>query len=157
MRSLVLIPIPDRSMPNYLSKNNTLGRYFVCGGYTARMDKTYPFRKKIYIVIIFRSCWGAFPFIRWLPFLVDQCAFGWTSNVVLVSDDGGHRPTTWAHKHHLRRRLYLANPGLSFIAGCSGVCVGQEALESILREDAFDTKVMLQVSDCANTPMWRES
>lgn len=84
---------------------------------------------------------------RWRPFLVDQCSLGWTSNVVLTGDcSSGNGPTAWAHAHRLRRRLHLANAGLSFMADCSALCVGREVLDSILRgEDAFESKPMLEV------------
>ena len=78
---------------------------------------------------------------------MDQCSLGWTSNVVLTGDCGsGNGLTAWAHAHRLRRRLHLANAGLSFMADCSALCVGREVLDSILGgEDAFESKPMLQV------------
>lgn len=76
---------------------------------------------------------------------MDQCSSGWTSNVILTGDRSGNGPEAWARAHHLRRRLHLANTGLTFIADCSALYVSREALDSILREDAFESKPMLQV------------
>lgn len=76
---------------------------------------------------------------------MDQCAVGWVSNVVLTGN-GATAADAWANARDLRRRLHYANTGLAFLAGCSAQYAGREALESILRDDVFESPFMLKVS-----------
>lgn len=84
---------------------------------------------------------------RWNPVLVDQCAPGFVSNVVLAGNDDGGRNLggAWASAAQLRRRLRLANPSLAFLAGCSATYMSREALDSILRDDVFDSPPNVEV------------
>lgn len=83
---------------------------------------------------------------RWRPFLVDQCAAGWTSNVILLSDRIAETRKAWTHARDLRRGLHLANPGIAFLADYSVQYIGKEALDGMLRNDAFELPAMVKVS-----------